>query len=117
MRRTVILAALALASVLGGAVAFSLVEHVSFWLALYFSAATATTVGYGDITPRTAEGHVVAGAVMFTAIPLLGATFASLTAMHVHRHVREHVDRALAAGQGTTTDDSGAEAQGKDATP
>jgi voltage-gated potassium channel len=97
VRRTVILALAALACVLAGAVAFSLTDHVSLWLACYFSLATATTVGYGDVIPRSGSAHVVAIALMITAIPLLGATFASLTALHVHRHVRDHVDRALAA--------------------
>jgi len=104
VRRTLILAGLAVASVLGGAVAFAIADHVSFWLALYWSASTATTVGYGDLVPRTGAAHVVAVTEMMTAIPLLGATFASLTAMHVHRHVREHVDRALAADPNRVTD-------------
>ena len=113
MRRTIVLAALALASVLAGAVAFAVADHVSFWLALYFSVATATTVGYGDVTPKTGPAHLVAVAEMITALPLLGACFASLTAMHVHRHVKDHVDRAIAAGQQATAGDD----PGKDPTP
>jgi voltage-gated potassium channel len=116
VRRTVILAALALASVLAGAVAFSLADHVSFWLACYWSLSTASTVGYGDVAPRSGSAHVIAVCVMLTAIPLLGACFASLTAMHVHRHVREHVDRAIAAGQ-QADGDSRADARGKDVPP
>lgn len=97
MRRTVILAAAALACMLGGAAAFSLADHVPFWLACYWSVETGTTTGYGDIAPRSGSAHVIAIAVMLTAIPFLGATFASLTAMHVRKHVRAHVDRALDA--------------------
>jgi voltage-gated potassium channel len=97
VRRTLILAGLALASMLGGAVAFSLADHVPFWLACYWSVVTGTTVGYGDLAPKSGAAHVIAVAEMLTAIPLLGAAFASLTAMHVHRHVKAHVDRALAA--------------------
>jgi voltage-gated potassium channel len=97
MRRTVILAAAAMGCVLAGAVAFAVTDHVSFWLACYFSLTTTTTVGYGDVLPRTPSAHVVALALMVTALPLTGATFASLTALHVHRHVKAHVDRALAA--------------------
>jgi voltage-gated potassium channel len=105
VRRTVILALAAVACVLAGAVAFSITDHASFWLACYWAIATATTVGYGDVSPKSGSAHVIAVAVMITSIPLLGATFASLTAMHVHRHVREHVDRALAAR--TREDDEG----------
>lgn len=97
MKRTIILAVLALASMLAGAVAFSAADHVPFWLALYWGVETGSTVGYGDVTPRSGSAHVIAVAVMLTAIPLLGATFASLTAMHVHKHVKAHVDRVLAA--------------------
>jgi voltage-gated potassium channel len=97
VRRTVILAGLALACMLGGAAAFSLAEHVSFWLAMYWALSTASTVGYGDVAPRSGAARVIAATVMLTAIPLLAAAFASLTAMHVHRHVRAHVDRVLEA--------------------
>jgi voltage-gated potassium channel len=88
-----------------GAIAFSVTDHVSLLLACYWAVATGTTVGYGDVAPHSGPAHLVAVIEMITAIPLLGAAFASLTAMHVHRHVREHVDRAIAAGQRKTTDD------------
>jgi voltage-gated potassium channel len=97
VKRAVILAVSALACVLAGAVAFSLTDHVGFWLALYWALSTATTVGYGDVAPRSGSAHVIAVCVMLSSIPLLAAAFASLTAMHLHRHVRDHIDRALAA--------------------
>jgi voltage-gated potassium channel len=81
---------------LAGAAAFSATDHVSFWVACYWALSTASTVGYGDLVPESGAARVVAAAVMLTAIPLLGAAFASLTAMHLRRHVRDHVDRALA---------------------
>ena len=97
MKRTVILALSAVACMLAGAVAFSAADHVPFWVAAFWAVETGTTVGYGDIPARSGPARVVAVLVMITAIPFLGAAFASLTAMHVHRHVRDHVDRALAA--------------------
>jgi voltage-gated potassium channel len=65
------------------AVAFTLVEDVgskrrisSFGDALWWSTATITTVGYGDIFPVTAVGRVVGAFTMFIGI----STFAVVTA-------------------------------------
>ncbi len=66
----------ALLILLVGAVAFSLSEHVSYGVALYWAVTTATTVGYGDVTPHNTAGRVIAAIVMLTTIPLIGAVFA-----------------------------------------
>ena len=96
MKRTVALALAALACVLAGAVAFSAADHVGFWPACYWAVGTATTSG-SDVQAATAAARGVTVAVELTAIPLLGATFASLTAVHVHKRMSGQVDRALAA--------------------
>ncbi|ACU53559.1 Ion transport 2 domain protein [Acidimicrobium ferrooxidans DSM 10331] len=75
-----LLATLAVASVLAGAVAFSLAEHVSLGIGLYWAITTATTVGYGDVTPHNTAGRIIAVAVMLTAIPLAGGVFAVVAA-------------------------------------
>ena len=67
------------ADVLVGAAAFSATQHIAFTTGLYWAITTATTVGYGDVTPHNPSGRFVASAVMLTAIPLLGATFALMT--------------------------------------
>lgn len=68
---------------LTAAVAFTMVEDVgegqrlqSFFDALWWSTATITTVGYGDIYPTTAAGRVVGGFTMLVGI----STFAVVTA-------------------------------------
>ncbi len=53
----------------------------SYTDALYFTVITATTVGYGDVTPHTPEGKVLAGLIVFFGIGLLGFLSARLTAM------------------------------------
>jgi voltage-gated potassium channel len=65
------------------AVLFTIVEDVgrrgridSFFDALWWSLATITTVGYGDLYPVTAEGRIVGGFTMVVGI----TTFAILTA-------------------------------------
>lgn len=84
------------------AVAFSASEHVSLLLGLYWAVTTATTVGYGDVTPKTAAGHVIAVIVMLTVVPLFAATFSlftsGLTAGHVaqaENRIKEHVEDRL----------------------
>ena len=88
-----------------GAVWFAATEHISVPTGIYWSVTTATTVGYGDITPHTHLGRVIAVLVMLTVIPLFAATFSllttSLTTMHVSRlhaealahirHIKEHL--------------------------
>jgi voltage-gated potassium channel len=66
---------------LSSATAFAIAEDLgrenlgSFLDALWWSASTITTVGYGDITPETAAGKVVAMVTMVVGI----ATFAGVT--------------------------------------
>ena len=88
-----------------GAIWFAAAEHLSVPTSIYWSVTTATTVGYGDITPHTHVGRVIAVLVMLTVIPLFAATFSlmttSLTALHVSklheealahiRHIKEHL--------------------------
>jgi voltage-gated potassium channel len=48
--------------------------------ALYFAFVTASTVGYGDVTPVTAAGKVLTGVLIFVGIGLLGFASAQITA-------------------------------------
>lgn len=89
--------------VLGGAVLFAAADHRSFGTAVYWAITTATTVGYGDVTPSTAAGRVIASGLMLTAIPVLGLVFANaasyaseirmrrLLGMGARRRMREHI--------------------------
>ncbi len=73
-----LLALLAGLAMLIGAALFSVTQRVSFGTAVYWAVTTATTVGYGDVTPHNAVGRVVAAGVMLSAVPLFGAVFAVL---------------------------------------
>jgi len=68
------------ACIVVGAIAFAATQHVSVGIGLYWAITTATTVGYGDVTPHNTVGRVIAILVMVTAIPLFGAAFAFLAA-------------------------------------
>ena len=50
------------------AAGFAFFEGKSFGDALWWSVVTTTTTGYGDISPQTLGGRVMAGFVMLTAI-------------------------------------------------
>ena len=69
----------------GSAYALWLFEHdvnphvSSFGDALYLSFMTASTVGYGDVSPISLEGKVTAGLIVFFALGLLGFASSRLT--------------------------------------
>ena len=87
-RRELILLGLAATIVLVGAGAFAAAEGVGYGTGLYWSITTATTVGYGDVTPHNTAGRVIAAAVMLTTIPLVGAVFALLAGASALARVR-----------------------------
>lgn len=74
------LALLGALAVIIGAILFSITQGVSIGTGLYWAITTATTVGYGDVTPHNAIGRAIASATMLTAIPLLASAFAVFSA-------------------------------------
>lgn len=61
----------------------------SFGDALYMAFITVTTVGYGDLRPVSPEGKVLAGALVFFGLGLLGFISAQLTARWLRTERRE----------------------------
>ena len=47
---------------------------------------TATTVGYGDISPVTPAGRVIAAILMIVGIGLIGSLTSTITALFYQRH-------------------------------
>lgn len=64
-------------------------EFPNIWLSLWWSVQTATTVGYGDITPKTPVGRVIAAVVMLEGIAFLAVVTASITSVFVARAEHE----------------------------
>jgi voltage-gated potassium channel len=88
-RHIAILLGAAIACVLAGGSLFAAVQPgVPLTTGLYWAITTATTVGYGDVTPHTAAARVVASLVMLTTIPLLASVFALVTGAAAARGIR-----------------------------
>jgi voltage-gated potassium channel len=87
-RHVVVLLAAALGCALGGAALFSYTDNIGFGTAIYWAITTATTVGYGDVTPHNGASQVIASATMLTTIPLLAGVFALVTGAAAARGIR-----------------------------
>lgn len=59
-------------TVVGGGSLFAALEHIDVGMGLYWATTTVTTVGYGDVTPTTAGGRILAMVVMSAGILSLG---------------------------------------------
>ena len=70
---------------------------VSYVSGIWWSIVTLTTVGYGDISPSTAGGRVVAVLIMFFGIGLLGILSASLASLLIFKRMKE--DRGMGASE------------------
>lgn len=83
------MAFVSLACILAGGIAIHFVEGMSFFDGIWWSFVTATTVGYGDISPATPAGRVIAALLMITGIGLIGSLTSTLTALFFQRHESE----------------------------
>lgn len=72
-----ITALIALSVLLTGSVFYHFVENLKWLDSFYFSTITLTTVGYGDITPRTDVGKIFTIFYVLIGIGII-ATFANL---------------------------------------
>ena len=73
-----------LASLLVGTVTFHLVEGWSILDSLYVTAQTVTTVGFGDLTPRTAPGRIFATFFMVVGVGIVLYALTSTVQSIVH---------------------------------
>ena len=58
--------------ILAGSVLICITEGMSFTNALWWAFVTATTVGYGDISPKTGIGRIIAVVLMISGISTIG---------------------------------------------
>ncbi len=64
-------------------------QYKSFGEALWFTLQTVTTVGYGDNTPTSVVGRVVASVVMLVSIGLISVITAAVTSMFIRSVSRD----------------------------
>jgi voltage-gated potassium channel len=69
--------------------------NLSFVSGVWWSIVTLTTVGYGDISPSTTGGRILAVLIMFFGIGLLGMLSASLATLLIRKRMKE--DRGMCA--------------------
>jgi voltage-gated potassium channel len=83
----------AVVAVLAGGGAFAAVTpDTPFTTGVYWAITTASTVGYGDVTPKNPAGRLIAILVMLTAIPLFAAAFALVTGSAAAAGLRRLLD-------------------------
>lgn len=74
-----------LGSILFGTIGISFTENLSFGDALWWSIVTTTTVGYGDISPKTALGKIIAVILMIIGIGFLGMLTGTIATYFLNR--------------------------------
>lgn len=72
-------------TVILGAVGISFAENMSFDNALWWAFVTTTTVGYGDISPATPEGRVIAVILMIIGIGFLGMLTGTISTFFIRK--------------------------------
>jgi voltage-gated potassium channel len=90
-------AVLAAVTVLGGGAAFAAVEkgqHLTAWDGVWWAVTTVTTVGYGDISPQTDLGRIIAIVVMLVGIGFIAILTASAAErfLRSQKHERQQLD-------------------------
>ncbi|PRR84069.1 potassium channel family protein [Clostridium vincentii] len=69
-----------------GAIGIHFAEDISIGNALWWSFVTITTVGYGDISPGTTSGRIIAGIIMIVGIGFLGMLTATIATFFLNRN-------------------------------
>ena len=59
---------------------------------IWWALVTITTVGYGDITPLTTPGRLVAGTLMFVGLGLIATVTAIVSAKFIANYVDHHTN-------------------------
>lgn len=83
----------ALCLIVGSSALMTYLEGGTFWDNLWWSIVTCTTVGYGDISPSTGSGRVIAIILMLFGIGLIGMLTSTLTSFFTRGAERAETNR------------------------
>ena len=86
-----------LMTIITGGVLIHYAEGMAFDDGIWWAFVTATTVGYGDISPHTTYGRLIAMALMLVGIGLIGSLTSTLTSFFLSRHKKRTSDPVLSA--------------------
>lgn len=81
--------------ILLGTIGISQFENMQIGDALWWAFVTATTVGYGDISPSTDLGRLIAVALMITGIGLIGSLTSTITSYFFTKNVNKSPKYAI----------------------
>lgn len=94
-----------------GAVGISLAEEMPFSDAVWWAFVTATTVGYGDISPASGLGRVIAGILMLVGIGTIGMLTGTVATFFLEEKKTTSEENPLATLIATATDLTDSEKQ------
>jgi voltage-gated potassium channel len=89
---TIVIAIATVGITFGSAILMTIADHKNYptiGSGLWWAVQTVTTVGYGDVTPVTVPGRLVAALVMLVGIGFLTVITAAITSTFVSRNQRE----------------------------
>ena len=84
-------------TIITGGVLIHYAEGMAYGDGIWWAFVTATTVGYGDISPDTTYGRLIAMALMLVGIGLIGSLTSTLTSFFLSRHKKRASDPVLSA--------------------
>jgi voltage-gated potassium channel len=85
--------------VVAGGVAIRILDHheyTSIWMGMWWALQTVTTVGYGDVTPKSTSGRLVGAFVMLEGLAFLAILTAAITSTFVARAEAQREAKAQA---------------------